>query len=232
MADQKKSSGSITRRSALGLGGIGVGAAALGVGNYYANKYAPIISTYLGQKAYEVKETGDGTEDSQYFKSSYGSSDERLAADAQAARETAQEGFVLLKNDGALPLPAGKVTLFGVSSASILYGGGGSGTVDTSTAPTLKEALESAGFQVNPTMWSFYTEGAASSIRMDVADIAGTGRYVIHEASPELFGDVEEQSLAEYSDAAIVTFARSGSESSDVPRTYDESYLENMDVKG
>ena len=48
MTDQKKSSGSITRRSALGLGGIGVGAAALGVGNYYANKYAPIISTYLG----------------------------------------------------------------------------------------------------------------------------------------------------------------------------------------
>ena len=75
------------------------------------------------------------------------------------------------------PGKPGKVTLFGVSSASILYGGGGSGTVDTSTAPTLKEALESAGFQINPTMWSFYTEGAASSIRMDVADIAGTGRY-------------------------------------------------------
>ena len=37
MTDQKKSSGSITRRSALGLGGIGVGAAALGVGIYYAN---------------------------------------------------------------------------------------------------------------------------------------------------------------------------------------------------
>ena len=114
------------------------------MGNYYANKYAPIISTYLGQKAYEVKETGDGTEDNQYFKSSYGSSDERLAADAQAARETAQEGFVLLKNNGALPLAAGKVTLFGVSSASILYGGGGSGTVDTSTGLTAE--LESSGF--------------------------------------------------------------------------------------
>lgn len=234
MAAEKdnKTKGSVTRRSALGLGGIGVGVAALGVGNYYANKYAPIISTYLGQKNYEVKETGDGTEDSQYFKASYASEAERLAADAAAARETAQEGFVLLKNDGTLPLSAGKVTLFGVGSASILYGGGGSGAVDTSTAPTLKDALESAGFEVNPTVWSFYTEGAASSIRMDVADIAGTGRYVIHEASPDLFSDTEVQSFSDYADAAIVTFSRSGSESSDVPRVYDESYLEDMDVQG
>ena len=230
MTDQKKSSGSITRRSALGLGGIGVGAAALGVGNYYANKYAPIISTYLGQKAYEVKETGDGTEDNQYFKSSYGSSDERLAANAQAAREAAQEGFVLLKNDGALPLAAGKVTLFGVSSASILYGGGGSGTVDTSTAPTLKQALESAGFQISPTMWSFYTEGAASSIRMDVADIAGTGRYVIHSLGSSAMPG--SRNLAGARRRQRDPSQRSGSESSDVPRAYDESYLEDMDIKG
>jgi beta-glucosidase len=227
----KQSKGSVTRRSALGLGGIGVGVAALGVGNYYANKYAPIISTYLGQKSYEVKETGDGTEDSQYFKPSYANEAERLAADAAEARETAQEGFVLLKNDGTLPLSTGKVTLFGVASASILYGGGGSGAADTSTAPTLKDALESAGFEVNPTMWSFYTEGAASSIRMDVAGIDGSGRYVIHEASPDLFSDTEVQSFSDYADAAIVTLARSGSESSDVPRAYDESYLEPMDKK-
>lgn len=81
-------------------------------------------------------------------------------------------------------------------------------------------------------MWSSCTEGAASSIHMDVADISGTGPYVIHEASPDLFSDNETQSFPDYADAAIVTFSRSGSESSDVPHAYAESYLEAMDVKG
>ena len=211
---------------------IGVLVAALGVGNVFAFKYAPIISTYLGHKSYEVR--SDGTaEDTEYFKSVFTSEAERLEADAQAARETAAEGFVLLKNDNnALPMQPGKVTLFGVSSASILYGGGGSGAVDTSTAPTLKAALEEAGFSVNPTMWDFYTTGAAADIRMDVADMAGTGRYVIHEAAPGLIGAEQEQSFVEYGDAAIVTLARSGSESADLPTVYDESYAQPMDVEG
>ena len=62
MTDSKKpqTKGGLTRRSVLGLGGIGAGAIALGVGNYYANKYAPVINTYLGQKSYEVKDGGAG----------------------------------------------------------------------------------------------------------------------------------------------------------------------------
>lgn len=207
---------------------------ALIVGNFYAQKYAPIITTYLGQTSYEVRETGDGAGDTEYFKQKFSSEAERLSADSVAAANTAAEGFVLLKNDNnALPMKeAGKVTLFGVSSASILYGGGGSGAVDTSTAPTLKSALENAGFEVNPTMWDFYTAGAAKDIRMDVADIAGSGRYVIHEANPSLFSSAETASFAEYGDAAIVTFSRSGSESADVPVVYDGSYSEVMDIEG
>ena len=147
------------------------------------NKYAPVINTYLGQKSYEVKDGGAGAEDSVYFKASYSSESERLAADASIAKEVAQEGFVLLKNDGTLPMAEGRVTLLGVSAEDILYGGGGSGAVDSSTALTLKSALEASGFEVNPTMWSFYTEGAGSSIRMDVADIVGTGRYGYRQVS-------------------------------------------------
>ena len=221
------------KRSIPLLALIAVLVVALSVGNFFAFKYAPIITTYLGQKSYEVR-SGNSEEDTEYYKSDFSSEEERLLADAAAARVTASEGFVLLKNDNqALPMEnGGNVTLFGVSSASILYGGGGSGAVDTSTAPTLKTALESAGFSVNPTMWDFYTTGAAADIRMDVADMAGTGRYVIHEAAPALFGSAEESSFAEYGDAAIVTFARSGSESADIPTVYDESYAEPMDVEG
>lgn len=207
---------------------------ALIVANFAALKYAPIITTFLGHKSYTVKESGDGTEDTEYFKAIFSSEEERLLADAAAGQMTAAEGFVLLKNENnTLPLASGnKVTLFGVSSADILYGGGGSGAVDTSTVPSLKSALETSGFEVNPILWDFYTTGAAAEIRMDVADMAGTGRYVIHEANPSLFTDTETNSFAEYGDAAIVTFSRSGSESADVPVAYDESYGEAMDIDG
>ena len=212
---------------------IGILVIALVGGNLAAAKYAPIITTYLGHKSYAVRETGDGSENTEYFESVFASQEERLLADAAAGEMAAAEGIVLLKNEGgALPLAGEKVTLFGVSSASILYGGGGSGAVDTSTVPTLKAALERAGFAVNPTMWDFYTTGPAADIRMDVADMSGTGRYVIHEAAPSMFTAAYTDSFGEYGDAAIVTFARSGSESSDVPLVYDESYESPVDIQG
>ena len=207
---------------------------ALIVGNFAAMSYAPIITTYLGHKSYTVKDAGTGNEDTEYFKSEFSSEAERLAGDSVAAAMAASEGFVLLRNENnALPLAgAPRVTLFGVGSRDILYGGGGSGAVDTSTVPTLKSALENSGFEVNPAMWDFYTTGPAKDIHMDVADMAGTGRYVIHEANPSMFTSAQTGTFADYGDAAIVTIARSGSESADVPTLYDDSYAQPMDIEG
>lgn len=206
--------------------------AGLAVGNYYAGKYEPIINTFLGATNFKVVE-GDQAEDTEYFKREYTTEQDRLAADKEAGLNTAREGFVLLKNEAqALPIDSGSnVTLFGVASADILYGGGGSGAVDTSNVANLKDALESTGFSVNPDVWSFYTTGEGKDYRMDVADISGTGRYVIHEAPASALSGVEG-SFGNYSDAAIVTFSRSGSESSDVPVVYDESYAEAVDIEG
>lgn len=206
--------------------------AALIIGNFYALKYSPIITTFLGHQSYKLVDGGDGNENTIYFDREFTTQQERLAADAAAGKEAAAEGFVLLKNDGVLPMSGGKVTLFGVSSAEILYGGGGSGAVDTASVPSLKTALEAENFEVNPAMWDFYTVGAAKDIRMDVKDMAGTGRYLIHEASPELFTSVQEESFSQYGDAAIVTIARSGGESADIPTLYDESYGSDMDIEG
>lgn len=213
---------------------IAVLVATLVAGNFAALRYAPIITTFLGHKSYTVKDMSDGNEDTEYFKSAFSSEAERLTADSMAAATTAAEGFVLLRNEnGALPLSGSpRVTLFGVGSRDILYGGGGSGAVDTSTVPTLKSALENSGIVVNPAMWDFYTTGPAKDIHMDVADMAGTGRYVIHEANPSLFTAAQTGTFADYSDAAIVTISRSGSESADVPTLYDESYAQPMDVEG
>ena len=46
----------------------------------------PSISTYLGHKSYEVRSDG-AAEDTEYFERVFTSEAERLAADAQAARE-------------------------------------------------------------------------------------------------------------------------------------------------
>lgn len=218
--------------SALGivlLGGTAIGTA---VANVYALKYTPIINTYFGHTDYKIEDKGSEG-DTTYFDRTYSDEVTRLTADSAAGKEAAGEGIVLLKNNSELPLQSGsKVTLLGVTSANILYGGGGSGAVDTSTVPTMKTALEASGFEVNPQMWDFYTTGAAKDIKMDVPDIAGTGRYVIHEASMDLLTDKEKNSFSSYNDAAIVSISRSGGESSDLPKEYDESYLEAMDVKG
>lgn len=211
------------------LSGAAIGTVAA---NLYALKYTPIINTYLGHTSYKV-ENSSSAGGTTYFEREYTDEVEHLAADAAAGKEAAGEGIVLLKNNSELPLKTGsKVTLFGVTSANILYGGGGSGAVDTSTVPSMKTALEAGGLEVNPDMWEFYTTGAAKDIKMDVPDIAGTGRYVIHEASMDLLTDKEKSSFDSFGDAAIVSISRSGGESSDLPKAYDESYLEAMDVTG
>ncbi|HEM5162713.1 TPA: glycoside hydrolase family 3 protein [Streptococcus suis] len=222
------------RRTLSALGIILLGCTAIGtaVANVYALKYTPIINTYFGHTDYKIEDK-ESEGSTTYFERMYSDEVTRLTADSAAGKEAAGEGIVLLKNNSELPLQSGsKVTLLGVTSANILYGGGGSGAVDTSTVPTMKTALEASGFEVNPQMWDFYTTGAAKDIKMDVPDIAGTGRYVIHEASMDLLTDKEKNSFSSYNDAAIVSISRSGGESSDLPKEYDESYLEAMDVKG
>ena len=43
----------------------------LGIGNYFAIKYDPIITTFLGQTNYKVVDEGETDEDTEYFKSEY-----------------------------------------------------------------------------------------------------------------------------------------------------------------
>lgn len=83
------------------------------------------------------------------------------------AREVAGEGMVLLKNDGALPLPKGKqVALFGSAmSADYKPGGGGSGNVNTAYVVTPLQGLQSKAEEGKLSLYQplidAYTSGAA-----------------------------------------------------------------------
>ena len=70
------------------------------------------------------------------------------AAHGRLAREIAAEGTVLLKNDGTLPLaPGAKVCPFGRGFHAFLFGGGGSGWVESSDRITLSQGLRQADAQ-------------------------------------------------------------------------------------
>ena len=79
------------------------------------------------------------------------------------ARKIANDGTVLLKNDGTLPLSKGaKICLFGLGAGEFLFGGGGSGRVFTQKNVTLADGLEAAAAQGKIDFFTplvdFYTE--------------------------------------------------------------------------
>ncbi|MBO5317666.1 MAG: glycoside hydrolase family 3 C-terminal domain-containing protein, partial [Oscillospiraceae bacterium] len=130
------------------------------------------------------------------------------------------EGAALLMNNGALPLENGaKVSTLSSSSVNIVYGGTGSGNVDASKADDLKTALEKSGFSVNPTLWDFYKKGPGSKFNRDAS--AGesavlAGQSTIAEVPMDLYTEDVKKSIAEYGDAAIITFSRVGGEGYDL----------------
>jgi len=67
---------------------------------------------------------------------------------SKVAYEAAVESFVLLKNDGALPLQDKKVALFGAGASHTIKGGTGSGEVNNRHSVTIYEGMKSAGFEI------------------------------------------------------------------------------------
>ena len=183
-----------------------------------SNNYSAMVSMAIAMPT----TAKSGGSNPQYFTSDYSSAAAVQEASAQLCREIEQEGMVLLRNNGdALPLAKGaSVTLLGESAADLVYGGAGAGSVDTSTAPNLRRAMEAAGFTVNPVLWDFYTTGAGASYKKEVPSITGQGRFAANEAPQSAYTQAEFDSMAQYNDAAIVVIGRSGSESVDLPTEY------------
>ena len=193
------------------------------IGTNVAYAYAPIINVTFGIKTFEEVETGDGTENTEYFKSDYSTVDEIRSHAFDASKEVEAEGLVLLKNDNkALPMAKNaQVSLFGTGSAYINCSSQGMRNPgDKTSFPTLKAALEGiegGSIGVNPDLWEFYTTGAAK-------DYGGTKRlnndtglqtYYINEAPWSLYDSVRS-SFSSYGDAAIVVLTRDATEGSDV----------------
>ena len=194
--------------------------------------YKRIIDMYMGHERYVtvIDEAAEGEEAEPIFKHDfYGQDKKEAAANQQAQAEAVCESIVangavlLLNRDNTLPLAKGaKLSLTGCRSANFVYGGTGSGGMDASSATKLKDALEADGFQVNPTLWKFYTEGDGSKYGFKEPSgamnnfIFDNSGFAVNEVPMSAYSDAEWNSVAEYGDAAIMVIGRVCGEGKDL----------------
>ena len=70
------------------------------------------------------------------------------------SRAAAADGFVLLKNEGVLPLDsAAPLALFGSGAGRTLKGGTGSGDVNSRETVSIRQGLEAAGLTLTSRAW-------------------------------------------------------------------------------
>ena len=155
-----------------------------------------------------------GSSATKYY-ADYDSLEDALEAAEQMTEDTAAEGDVLLKNQSnALPLTGSEwVSVFGVC-ADELTGAAetGSFTSDTSGGgDTVVEILEEAGFNVNPTLASYYDNQSATIGSEDTT-----------------FNGKVKSSFSLYDDAAVVVFSRTGGEGSDCSTVTSEAAGTNL----
>lgn len=192
----------------------------------------------------------DGDESQyQYFTSDYSSKAETLAKARELNEKISEEGCILLKNDGALPIKTPlsdsniteKPTLnvYGKASANLVYGGSGSSSTSTNGAATIYESLDAAGYEVNQTLKSFYEDNKRSGNGRPSSPEMGTvlSGFPIGE-TPKSYFTADSSVLNSLSGktAALVVVSRIGGEGYDLPRAMRMSvsgeYKDNKDAWG
>ena len=142
-------------------------------------------------------------------------SEETAASANDVISEICGEGVVLLKNeDNVLPLSSKKVNLFGWSCTVPIYGGTGSGALNTKYhVVDMLEGLDNAGIAYNTELTAFYqnyatARGVGGMISQD---------WTMPEPNVSLYTDEMLSNAKAFSDTAIVVIARSGGEGFDLP---------------
>ena len=213
------------RNSQLWKGLTGVFAALLAIAIFLTMvcyDWAGNINVALGIRPPVEAGTSDtmyyGTEFSEDGTLSDDALEKMLAASDAHDVQTMEEGAVLVKNDGALPLAANerRVTLFGRSVTDPVYRGnsGGAGR-DSSRLVSLRSALEAENFQINQTLYSAYEQSGVSRVKDDIQSLQNIGEVDINFYTSSL----RSSWANDYNDAAIVMFSRDGGEGIDLART-------------
>ena len=156
---------------------------------------------------------------------------EALAAEAsENALNIAREGFVLLENEGILPLTGTKkLNLFGWASTNPVYGGAGSGGInDLYERVSLIDSLKNTGFEVNDELISFYLGYAESRAAVSIT----AQNWNLPEPPVKLYSDALVNNAKSYSDTAVIVISRlAGEGHNDIPQDMSvcEIYTDNSE---
>ena len=157
----------------------------------------------------------------------YGKGIETYTPEEQArialGREVAQEGMVLLENNGALPLAGGdRTALLGVGQIGFLHGGSGSGSTFANYVIKLPEAMKNAGANVDQELLALYTDYCAAEQKKVEQEPPHMRRGTI----PEMPLSVEMlRKVGKRNDAAIITISRLAGEGRDRKLEPGDYYL-------
>lgn len=190
------------------------------------------IDKFLGTQSTQMV-TDNQTEDDYTYKSDYSSTTELLDSIENLGERMSEEGTVLLKNNGALPLSADekkKVTFLGFSSYFPVQGGDFGSTLaenkgtDADTVDMV-QAFEAKGYSLNPTVQQMYEGmkedfkseavlpwGVVTYYRATAPAVGGT--FTSLEPSQEKLDKAEptwKDSMNDYN-VMIVTIARAAGE--------------------
>lgn len=152
-----------------------------------------------------------------------------LASNAQASRKIAEEGIILLENEGnSLPIATTqKIALFGITSYDFIAGGTGSGDVHRPYVVDLKQGLAQSGYNLDQNVDAFYKAYMADEkLRCDRIN-GDNGWQIDRERAIEVTHPELIENAAKTADCAVITFGRVFGEGKD--RNYHYNYLLSKD---
>lgn len=182
--------------------------------NIAADHFEGTLNTYLG-RGEMIKTPLEGTEDwnKEYYDQEFETSDDSKANGEKTVEEICNEGIVMLKNDGTLPISTStELTLLGRGSVDPIYGGSGSGNVDTTTCANPKSGLEKAGYSIDEDAYDFFNGAYKDYNRANIV----MDKY---DSSTFFIGEIPTSAYtftAKKDNTAIVFVARAGGEGGDL----------------
>ncbi|WP_418968757.1 glycoside hydrolase family 3 C-terminal domain-containing protein [Alloscardovia omnicolens] len=195
--------------------------------NAFALQFAPMLDSFLGAGKTVVKRVkGSENWDAQYYKTKYDSNTQAVQHSLDIAEQVSDEGIVLLKNDGALPLKEkSTVTPYGYGYLHPAYSGTGAAATTSTDNVTVEQGL-SKYFKVDKSVSEFISKQKASypdadkdspALDYDKGSLQAkndAGKSArIYEYTSDIY-EKATKSVASNS-AAVVFIMRNGSEGAD-----------------